>query len=79
VVSRTQLEIYSGVEGELKKICGAFRHRECVRFSSSGELFPNLTCSVCARIPHKMDFRMRVVREDRSLVKRGSRCIGLGR
>ncbi len=49
-------------------VCGAFRHRECVRFSSSGEPFQNLTCSVCARIPQEKDFRMRVVREDRSFI-----------
>ena len=36
-----------------------------------GQSFPNLTCPACAQISRENDFRMRIRREDRTLVKRG--------
>lgn len=58
---------------------GTFRHRQCSRISMSGSPFPNLTCSMCDQIPGCTDFRLRVVREERSLEKRGERTTGGGR
>lgn len=59
-------------------IAGVFRNRACNRISLSREPFPNLTCSMCAQIPREDDFRMRVRREDRAVVKRGCRTTGRG-
>jgi hypothetical protein len=64
---------------KLHVVSGCFRHKVCKRFSSSGEPFIDLTCSECCNILQESDFRMRVVREDISLEKRGKRSTGLGR
>jgi hypothetical protein len=53
-------------------IHGCFRHKCCTRFSSSEEPFPNFSCMYCKTVPQESDFRMRVLREDASLQKRGS-------
>ena len=55
------------------EVHGTFRHRMCCRVSSSVEGFPDLTCNFCAEIPRLVGFRLSVIREDKSIVKRGSR------
>ena len=60
-------------------VSGCFKHRECVRFSTSGQSFVDFNCAFCVRIPLEIDFRLRVVREDRAVEKRDSRGTGLGR
>lgn len=59
-------------EGFVKYVCGTFRHIICVRLSTFGLPFANLTCSSCSRIPQEKDFRMQVMHEDRSVEKRGT-------
>lgn len=54
-------------------VTGCFRHVSCKRLSLTGEPFRNLMCSSCEGIVHATDFRLRVYREGRALVKRGSR------
>jgi hypothetical protein len=65
--------------GTPRMINGTFRHKECARVSTSDEPFTDLTCCLCARIPQEMAFRMRVLREDSALEKRGARNTGTGR
>ena len=69
------------IEFESRKIIvnGAFRHKKCLRFSVSGVPFTNFTCTMCTIIPQEKDFRCRVVREDNSIEKRGSRGTAGGR
>jgi hypothetical protein len=67
------------LEGGLLTVEGAFRHRNCLRISASDDGFENLTCTKCASIPSEDDFRMRVLREDRAIEKRGTRSTGSGR
>jgi hypothetical protein len=67
-----------GCEGSVKIVRGTFRHITYVRLSTFGLLFPNLTCSSCSKIPQEKDFRMQVMREDRSLEKRGTRGTASG-
>ena len=45
----------------------------------SNEPWPHLTCSMCATIPCLTDFRLRVMREDKSIEKRGTRSTDGGR
>ena len=66
------------VNGISVSVTGTFRHKNCMRLSVSGAPFPNLTCSMCACIPVQDDFKRRVRREDRSLVKRGHQTPGSG-
>jgi len=49
------------------------------KFFTDGKGFLNLTYSKCAQIPHENDFTKRVVREDRTLNKRGTRPAARGR
>lgn len=65
--------------GETKIIEGCFRHKGCRRVSMSGAPFDDLTCTRCARIPQEVDFRHRVMREELSLEKRGTRSSAGGR
>jgi len=58
--------------GSVVEIKGTFRHRGCLRVDLSGGGFANFSCSMCAQIPLENDFRRRVVREERSLEKRGT-------
>ena len=58
---------------------GTFQHHRCSRFSVTGMSCINLTCSYCGPMLQSGDLRMRVVRENTSLEKRGSKGIGLGR
>jgi hypothetical protein len=67
------------VQSEVVKVHGNFRHIECVRMSSSGMPFTNFTCSFCTRISKEYDFRKRVCREEKSIEKRGTRTMQLGR
>ena len=67
------------LEGQKIVVNGAFRHKECLRFSMSGGPFTDFTCTMCTRIPHEKDFRCRVVREDNSVEKRGFRGTAGGR
>ena len=66
------------VGGQTENIRGAFRHKKCNRLSKTTVSFPNLTCPNCAPIPRLNDFRIRVVREDRALLKRGHRSTASG-
>ena len=66
------------VQGQMQNIRGAFQHRNCNRLSVTAEPFPNLTCPNYVLIPLQTDFRMRVRREDRALVKRGHCSTTLG-
>jgi len=50
----------------------------CVKVDNLGDGFTDLACSMCASIPLENDFRKRVVREDRSIEKRGTRTTGAG-
>jgi hypothetical protein len=68
-----------GVRGNEKMISGCFRHVNCSRLSSSGFPFTHFCCHACNQIPQEMDFRLRVVREDAALEKRGCRGTGDGR
>jgi hypothetical protein len=60
------------------QVQGTFRHKKCRRVSLFVGGFPNLTCPSCAEIPLECDFRQRVVREDKSIVKRGLRTTSSG-
>ena len=60
-------------------VSGCFRHISCKRLSLTGEPFPNLMCANCEGIVHATDFRLRVYREGRALVKRGARNTYIGR
>ena len=63
--------------GSVANVNGTFRHKSCKRVSITGTSFHDLTCN-CSQIPQEKDFRMRVMREERALEKRG--CdIGAGR
>ena len=73
------LKISFQIGQDLIQIDGSFRHRNCNRISSSGGSFDGLTCASCKRIPHELDFRMRVVREDKAIDKRGGGSTGGGR
>ena len=66
------------VDGSEVLIEGTFRHKACDRMSGSPHGFQGLTCSMCAAIPNEDDFRKRVIREDKSVVKRGSRTTAAG-
>ena len=66
------------IRGQIQNIRGSFRHRNCNHLSVTAEPFTNLTCPNCGLIPHQTDFRMRIRREDRALVKRGHRSTALG-
>ena len=66
------------IRGQIQNIRGSFRHRNCNRLSVTAEPFTNLTCPNFALIPHQTDFRMRIRREDRALVKRGHHSTALG-
>ena len=59
------------VRGGLQNVESAFRHKNCKRVSGTSQPFLNLTCLNCASIPRLHDFRMRVLREKVSLIKRG--------
>ena len=63
---------------KLHVVSGCFCHKVCKRFSSFGEPSTDFTCSECCNFLQEFDFRMRVVREDVSLERRGRRSIGLG-
>lgn len=60
-------------QGGIISVDGCFRHARCKRLSISNEPFQNYTCSECPEIPRENDFRLRVVRENHGLVKRGFR------
>lgn len=59
------------VQGQIENVRGAFRSKKCAHLSVTAKPFPNLTCKNCTLIPFHHDFRMRVKREDRALLKRG--------
>ena len=65
--------------GQLVLIRGCFRHVQCKRLCATGEPFTNFICSNCMEIEQANDFRLRVQREGRALVKRGRRDIQQGR
>ena len=65
--------------GQVFQINGTYRHRLCTRVDRSNEGFTDLCCSMCATIPLENDFRKRILREDRSVEKRGTRTTGAGR
>jgi hypothetical protein len=73
------VEVDAVCDGDSVHIRGTFHHRSCARFSIAGKPFVNLSCFFCSAIPLVKDFRMRVVREERSLEKRGSHGTGDGR
>jgi hypothetical protein len=64
---------------ETKIIEGCFRHKDCKRVLMSGAPFDDLTCTRCAQIPQEVDFRHRIIREELSLEKRGTRSSAGGR
>ena len=53
------------------EVRGMFRHRKCNRVSSSAQGFHDRIYNLCAEIPRLIDFRLRVLREDKSIVTRG--------
>ena len=55
------------MDGKCMQINGTFRHKSCFRVSISNEPLAGLTCSMCANIPFETDFRLRVIREDKSI------------
>ena len=65
--------------GQLVLIRGCFRHVQCKRLCATGEPFTNFICSNCMEIEQANDFKLRVQREGRALVKRGRRDIQQGR
>ena len=62
--------------GQAFKIQGTFRHTSCMRVDVLGDGFSNLSCSMCFGIPLEADFRKRIMREDLTSEKRGTRCTG---
>jgi hypothetical protein len=60
-------------KGEAVVVKGCFRHVQCKRLNGTGEPFTNFTCSYCIEIEQATDFRLRVLREGRALIKRGCR------
>lgn len=67
------------VDGICVNINGTFRHRSCLRVSTDNKPWSNLTCSMCGSIPSLTDFKLRVIREDKCLTKRGMRTTESGR
>jgi len=78
-VSEPNIAADFGYKNNRVVITGCFQHVGCKRLSAIGEPFPNFICSNCSKIEHKTDFRLRVMREGRALVKRGFRNRYLGR
>lgn len=72
------MDVVLFAHGTLSKVKGTFRHARCSRFSMTSQPFERFTCSQCATITVQDDFRMRVVREEKSLEKRGLRGTGDG-
>ena len=71
---RTSLSL----DGQCLKIIGTFRHRNCHRVSINSEPWTNLTCSICATIPFENDFRLWIMKEDKSIIKRGTKTTKFG-
>ena len=67
------------LDGQVVRISGTFRHRSCLRVSTNNTPWTGLTYSMCATIPCQTDFRLRVMREDKSIEKRGMRTTEGGR
>jgi hypothetical protein len=63
---------------DVRSVKGCFRHVKCHRLSTSRKPFPNFTFSECEGIPGKGDFKKRVLRESRNILKRGKRTISTG-
>ena len=61
------------VDGREVKTNGTFMHRSCLRVSTSNAPWAGLTCNMCATIPCQIDFRLRLMREDKSVEKQGTR------
>jgi hypothetical protein len=57
---------------------GCFCHVLCKHLSISGDPFPSFTCSECANIHVRDDFRKCVIWESRTVNKRGSRSTANG-
>jgi len=66
------------VKGRVVKVNGGFWHRKYSCMSMAEEPFKNLTCSICALIPLQNDFKMRIIREDFVVTKRGHRSTTSG-
>ena len=73
------LETLLPLQQQVLTVKGSFRHRDCKRICLSGEPFFDFTCSKCCSIPLETNFRLRVVREEHSVSKRGSRSTAGGR
>jgi hypothetical protein len=63
---------------DVRSVQGCFRHVKCHRLSTSREPFPNFTCSECEGIPREGDFKKRVLRQSRNILKRGKRTTSIG-
>ena len=77
--SEPYLEALLRVHGEVVVVKGAFRHRSCIRFSIFGKPLVDFTCSMCSSIVSETEFRLRVVREEHAMEKRGFRDTRMGR
>lgn len=67
------------MDGHAVQIDGTFRHRNCLRVSTTNEPWASLTCCMCAIILCLIDFRLRVMKEDKCVEKQGTRSIGGGK
>ena len=67
------------VDGQSVQIEGTFRHCSCLRVSLNNEPWDAFTCSMCASIPYQIDFKFRVLREDKCTEKRGTQSTKGGR
>jgi hypothetical protein len=77
-IPEPQIQAVFDDKGVSVAITGCFRHKLCMRLSVSRKPFADYSCAHCCTIPQESDFRIRVVREDLSLDKPGTRSIGSG-
>jgi len=67
------------VDGHAVQINGTFRHCSCLRVSMCKEPWATLTCTIYTTISYLIDFRLRVIKEDKFIEKQGIRTIKGGK
>jgi len=67
------------VDGYIVKINGTFRHHSCLRVSISNKPWASLTYTMCTTICYLTNFKLRVIRKDKSIEKQGTRTTKGGR
>lgn len=57
------------MDGKCVQINGTFRHKSCFHVFINNEPWASLACNMCANIIFETSFRLRVVKEDKSIQK----------